>query len=70
MVWKQQDIVIPVSINISLMFFKQHDLAQKIKTQLSRYPDIDGSQLALEIHEFTKLGNITDVVEKSQNVRN
>lgn len=59
--WQSQGQTIPVSINLSHMFFKQRNLVQLLTQELERYPDVAPSLLGLEILETQALDNLTEV---------
>lgn len=59
--WQQHGMALPVSINVSHLYFKQHDLASKVKEQLSHYPELDAALLELEIVESQALENLPQV---------
>ncbi|PWI33355.1 hypothetical protein DI392_10900 [Vibrio albus] len=62
--WRAQNIELPVSINVSHLYFKQQKLATKVSEQLNRYPDLDASLLELEIVESQALENLPKVAAK------
>ena len=51
----------PVSVNLSHMFFKQQNLVQIMTQELRRYPDVPASLLGLEILETQALDNLSEV---------
>ncbi|MDG3088316.1 EAL domain-containing protein [Vibrio hannami] len=56
--WLRSGLSIPVSINISHIYFNQQNLAQVLKQELAEYPDVSPSLLELEILETQALENL------------
>lgn len=59
--WKKAGIDVNVSVNISATHIQQSDFVSKIKSFISKYPDISASNLELEILETTSIENMAQV---------
>ena len=62
-IWKSMGLHIPVSVNIGARQLQCEDFVSKLKSILSRYPDIEPRFLELEVLETSALGDI-DLVSK------
>ncbi len=62
--WRCQGISVPVSINASHLYFRQDNLAERMKNELDKYPELNASLLELEIVESQALDNLTGVADK------
>lgn len=49
--WQGEGSGYPISVNISAHQFESRDFTEQLRTLLARYPDVDASQLKLEIVE-------------------
>jgi len=56
--WNQQDITLPVSINIAAIHIQQKNFMQRLTELLQKYPQVDPKNLQLEILETSALENI------------
>ena len=61
--WKDQGILIPVSVNVDLLQIKQPDFHQKFVRLLHRYPDIPPHLLEIEILETTSAEDVPNLRE-------
>ncbi|MBF9000858.1 MULTISPECIES: ABC transporter substrate binding protein [Vibrio] len=62
--WSQQGIEIPVSINLSHLYFNRDDFVDAIAQQLKSYPDVNLALLELEIVETQELSDLHAIAEK------
>ncbi len=59
--WKKQGIELQVSINVSSLQIQHSDFVEDLKTLLQQFPDIDPSNLELEILETAALEDIVNI---------
>ena len=59
--WHREGICMPVSVNLSHMFFRQKCQTQFLKEELQKYPDIFARMLSFEILESQALHNVREV---------
>lgn len=55
--WLEQDIVLPVSVNISPLQLQQDNFISRLQEMLARFPMVNASLLELEILETSSLEN-------------
>ena len=63
--WRAQDIVLPISVNISAHHLQQSDFVARLKAQLATHPDLPKGSLELETLEISALedlGHVSDVI--------
>ncbi len=61
--WRAAGLVLPISVNIDALQLAQADFIDKLRTTLSRYPEVQASGLELEILETSTLQDIDQVSE-------
>ncbi|WP_375750175.1 ABC transporter substrate binding protein [Vibrio sp. HN007] len=59
--WLSEGMEIPVSINVSHIYFNQQNLVSVLTQELDEYPEVPASLLELEILETQALENLTAV---------
>ncbi|EBA00620.1 diguanylate cyclase/phosphodiesterase with PAS/PAC and GAF sensor(s) [Marinobacter sp. ELB17] len=64
MEWRQQSVLIPVSVNINSLHLRQPNFVERLEAILSLYPSISSGQIELEIVETSSLDNL-EVVSKT-----
>ncbi|WED20729.1 EAL domain-containing protein [Vibrio sp. JC009] len=65
--WQESGFEIPVSVNVSHLFFKQDNPAQVLREILKNYPDVCSSLLEIEIVETQALDNLKEVASIMRN---
>ncbi|WP_199051943.1 bifunctional diguanylate cyclase/phosphodiesterase [Aquitalea sp. ASV15] len=61
--WRQQGMVLDVSINISASQLQQQDFADKLLQQLARFPLLSPAQLGLELLETAALEKVAQSIQ-------
>jgi diguanylate cyclase (GGDEF)-like protein/PAS domain S-box-containing protein len=61
--WLQEGLRVPISINIGAKHLLRQDFAAKLREQLAAHPEVDPSQLELEILETAALSNIEQATQ-------
>ncbi|WP_242506684.1 sensor domain-containing protein [Vibrio vulnificus] len=67
--WKQEGIVLPVSVNLSSEYFRQANLVEKLSAKLKGYPNDIAALLEIEIVETYELDNLNRVAELIRSCR-
>lgn len=58
--WRQVGLSIPVSVNVSYLYFKNKNLAAELQQMLNKYPQLPASLLELEVLETQALENLEE----------
>jgi diguanylate cyclase (GGDEF)-like protein/PAS domain S-box-containing protein len=66
MVWRDQGLTLPVSVNISPRHIQQSSFPEFLKTLLADYPDNIPGQLELEVLETSAIGDTVEVASIMQ----
>ena len=64
--WRQQGMMLDVSINISASQLQQQDFADELLRQLERFPLLSPAQLGLELLETAALEKVTQSIQTLQ----
>lgn len=56
--WRQNDLVLPVSVNVGARQLQQPDFVEGLRNRLAAYPDVPSDQLELEVLETSALQDI------------
>jgi diguanylate cyclase (GGDEF)-like protein/PAS domain S-box-containing protein len=69
LVWHQQGLRIPVSVNIGARQLQQFNFVGRLRDKLARYPDLPAGLLELEVLETSALEDLTHVSRLIQECR-